>query len=725
MERGRGGASPFLANHGYFVSTLSDDEEDWSEEGREEHRHTETKWAPAGSCTNRWSTDFEHQRHSNQIDSCASDSQHPNNIMYLSQLQLTKSRACSAASQYSLQRSHELLMARSLHEAGGGECPSVQPSEKKSVKGRLLPYVMEPTRELVVTGSPASLGASDALSDDDYPDPIDITDLCYSYQPQEASLHEVEKLKMKVNHNSRVGSGLLICACEHDTTREADMGGGYNSFTAMVQPQRECKQLTMMGPAVYPFRNKPACDQRGDIITSQKQKQREDSRQFRSFRRSQERGQKNHSTSVVSSQAMLGSLDPVKSCGAVREPTHDFLQRFHNSYDDQFSSHESRMQDDTDPERGTMRRTHIRFSHHRRGYSKRQHHEARDGKVGTRCEQVLSSLVTSPRVQKHREDVWTLANAEESYIHDGSLQAPGLTDQWDQRNRAFWDSRSPVESRATSQRENLNRKEQELGLVDSKMVKHPGAPLTKSVKEQLLSAVNLAKGVRQNSTQSKASIASKLDEDGKSSDAESPYSKCLRERQLQTLNVINYKTPETDGRTSHRLMNQTDSGTHRPEVDDRKGMTVNIAPSSGVTAAENSLTDVNSCKRKVGAVSNSLPEKENANQTENTCVSPRLQVSVYSPSQHVEETNVIQVEGKAPEQYTELALQSNRLLKVLGALQVQRSTPGNCYENTSSIVSTKFEGMKDTASQCGYLAQYLKMQNTGARGTRRLLATRR
>ena len=701
MEGGRGGTSLFLANHGYFVSTLSDDEDDhyWREGGREGIQERKI---------NTW-TDFEHE------------------------LQLKKSKACSEASKYSLQRSLELLMARSIYKGDPEELsksPSVQPLTVKVRDMRLQQYVMEPTQEVVVT---SGVTANTANLDD----PIHME--LYYNEPQRASLHEVHnKQTCKYFTTNPVSSKVMIYDWEDETRQEST--DAYNSHYAMIRPQRECKDLAM-GPTAYPFR-KTANSQSDDDITTPKKLSRQS--------RSQERGPygcRRNPASVNS--PMLMRVDSVKNRGAisvrgclsrVTEHEHDFLQKFHNSNDDQITCQkkESRMQDNV-PVSPTMRCKHMRSSHHRQGHSKHQHQEARHDKG-------------------YREDIWTLANTEVS--NHASLRTPCLAKQgirWDQRN-TFWASKPPVE------RQHSNRKDVELSLVNtsntpdyitvperensvtelrnSKVVKHE-VPSTQSVKEQLLSAINLAGRVRQNSTQSNDSnsIAKELGEEDKSLDAESPHSKCLRERQLQTLSIIDYKISKKDRKT------------------------INIPLSSNVIASENSRTNVHTFKRKDGAISNYLRGKENANQTENIYVPSELeetrsvenrklpasssvtedqslQVSIYSPSQQVEEANVEvqgqskeselvvesnsrdQVDAKAPEPYTELALQSNTVLKLLRDLQVQRPKPDKCYENTS-IFSTKPEGMADAAPQCGYLAQYLKMQNIGARGTRRLLTTRR
>ncbi|KAG0574512.1 hypothetical protein KC19_VG267400 [Ceratodon purpureus] len=765
MESGRGGASPFLANHGYFVSTLSDDEGDddfWSKERRKEHRHTQSIWSPEILERNIGRRgEFKHQLqqfsfNSDQTNCSAPASQH-SNIVYHSQFHLKKSRACSEASKYSMERSHELLMMRSIHEADfeSSEVASVHRSGQKNVNlinSRLQHYVMEPTREVVVTSRVAANLANlepstadknwtcnleDAVGDD-YPDPIDME--IYYNQP----IHNNQTHRHFTAH--RLGSEVTICDWD-DKTTQADTGD-CKSFSGMTRPQRECR-YPITNPADYPFRE-TACDRRNDI-TSQKQKRL--SRQFRAFRSSQEHGSdksKYHPPSI--NTPTLRSLDPVKNSdiiSGISGNAHDFLQKSHTSIDDQITCHEkkSRMQD-TLPVSAAIRRKHVRFPHPRRRYAKHQHQEACNDKGDTR---IRSEQVPS------LEDIWALANTE-AYTHDGSLQAQSLAKQgahWNERN-TLRTSQPPAESKETTSNASDKITAPERGTSaarmkkNSKTVKH-GAPSTQSAKEQLLSAVNRARRGRQNNTRSNASesIANESDEEGKFLDAESAHLKCLQARQLQTLNVIDYKTPEIDEGTTYRLMKRVE-GTERPGVDeacDRKDITCNIRVSYNVTASENS-------RRKDGAFPNLLPKKENTNQTRKACISSelaekesmenrkltatstvhedqRLQVRVHSLGQPVEEKNVkeqehskeprlvvesksrkvIQVNVKTPKQHKELALQSFKLLKVLRHLQVQRPVPGNCYGNT----------MTNAAPRCGYMAQYLKMQKFGAQGTRRLL----
>lgn len=811
-DRGR---IPYLGSHGYFVSTSSDEEDNFDRS--HEYYSYEKYWrgdkerslqgAADEVCDDKnlpqiersgWNQSIAYpalgkagcvrfkcypnpdrkiSNHVPSTEACQDCVNFQSMSVYLSSVQLRKSKACSEASNYSLQRSLELMARSTYTDMESDELAkkgSVQVSAKKRSKGcdtrsQSLQFI-QPSREILacavmrelptnkqvaqvdhleeisdaarnwsVSLGKASDGRVSGNCDDYlYHDPID-SELYYSH-PQSFSQPEVKRLLGEVqNSHYKNTSDLFIVDLENNS--EAAELYPSNTNSTVRPPLKERK-----GKAAHSKTNVAAYKR--DYTRSQLQKE------LVSRKRSQERGipamKKKYSTDDCG--PILKSLKLVKTFES------DCLSREEHCLRTREKSFRYTDGDlvTSEGEKQRIQQTRVRitpmmkvlmhmdnFSHTDRPFAETDHET---GGIGIECEQVPSSPPCT-RIQKDKKDVSIVATTEMAPHNAG-----------ERKEFSTWQSSG--ESRETSQIEVV------LGLMDNlstntlssspEVITAPkhrenaeargmvklGVPAYTRNKAKILTKINQSRGVREIGYQrSDDSAGSNVIDIGRK-EAASPRSKHLRRRQLQTLKVVDHNTPRSDARAVTTTLNLPE-GSRR--AGDLKGTTCTKILTTDTIHLENSRTTRKHCNPKIDdEISSCFPEKENNAQSEvleleekesieymmAISEDQRLEMSSYPPPpQGEEKTSLLQhpsaesrvecysqevVQTQEPYSELDVDVQSNTLLQLLREMQNHRPGPATICDNTNAV---KTGGMVDPAPQRGsYLAQYLKKQSrAGAR----------
>lgn len=596
----------------------------------------------------------------------------------------------------------------------------------------------------------------------DYLDPIDMG--LYGNKPQRTLPVETKRLKMKVyknqdKNNSNYASSDVMIVNWKDEMKKTDKNV-YSSifYTIQVrQPQKICEDV-MMNPTIHTSQN--ITHQRNDIASQKRKHIFPQLKSLHQFQKRRLRDSPKHSINV--NNTMLRRLDLVKNC--CKFSKNECLSRKEHFYDDiQQKVHDSDIDDkiiyqekEKEMQARNQRMRHILLE---------ACFDKEDGRM--KSKQVSSSL-PSPRVARlphlakegicgdHGNTFWTSQVVVEN-------QSTNQTNDLNQKNIEFnlIDNNinkssillEPIAPNCitTQKQENM----EVIELSGYNMVKLR-VPSNQRVKDQILSAINLGSPkVQQIVHRTSEKMAHGLEEENICLDLESLHSKILCERKLKTLNVIDYKSLQNGGGTITQLEDHYRFGIY--DTCNGKSMEGNISMSFNWDAtSKNSQTKVKTWETKggkeniyqneIGCVSSKLIEEDIKNKklpTPSVIEDQKLKVSIYNSNQPSEERNVevqelskiprlfvennskdmIQVNTKAQEPFTELAFQSNKLLKLLGDLQVH-PTRDNCCNNSSIIKATK-ENMTNPTPEFGYLAQYLKMKNTKAQRKKNLLIIHR